>query len=705
MSVDSYVIPIHTRDKSYSAEWYIPGVTKPIKNADFIGIDSETEEIQKGSPIIPVLATVCDDNAGVIHIVHVAYWGDYFRELDENNPGSKWIFHNAPFDIFVLGDPRTDCRYLLKKLLDKEIIDTQVKFILHTMAHGTFVGLSSLDYACLTMLRIKVDKDKNIRLTFKLMDGDKYWMPSTEHLVYACLDTAYTCQLYKMLNREYPTEFICLYGKLVLYDISLRGMYVDSNERQRLYTKINDSIQLKLKELEYFNWRPGESSDKELQRRLEFMEQVFNITLPRTAGNKGTVARKKADGTIIRATPPKPPRIKTTDEALATIPNDYTFIKLYKEYKHLNKMLITYLSDNTVQEDGTIIYDRIGRDGRVHPTYRDMVKTGRTSCSYPNLQNVPRKEGLRGIYKAPEGKLLFACDYSQAELCALAQTCYTRYNFSVMLDVINSGVDLHVWLGQKIFKLFERATDEDWEKLPADDSEGVRGKAWYRQIAKALNFGKPGGLSAKTFVTYARNYGVDITIEEAEELLDLWVTSFPEMKYHLSPLEGGTREVKISSTEKKIEKAYIASTITNRIKTKSGYCAACNYPFQGLVADGIKLAMWYLWLEGFEMVNMVHDELLFELEENDPKLQEKIKRIKELMLFGMRIVLPNVTGLKCEGTLMRRWRKEAKEIIHPVLKETLIWEDAVEFGWVVDKKLKIPESQLQLNKPPKAKVY
>lgn len=75
------------------------------------------------------------------------------------------------------------------------------------------------------------------------------------------------------------------------------------------------------------------------------------------------------------------------------------------------------------------------------------------------------------------------------------------------------------------------------------------------------------------------------------------------------------------------------------------------------------------------MVNFIHDEVIFELDESDPNLHQTIAEIKQIMLEGMRMVLPNVTGLKCEGSLMRRWHKEAEEEIDPIDNLTLIYDD------------------------------
>ncbi len=689
----------------YEVQWWVPGMPI-IREARILGVDTETVYIIKGDKIKPVVAQICDHDRRIIQVVHHVYFEHYFYELYLNNPDALWIFHNAPFDINVIGDPRIDIPWMLTLLKDNRVIDTMIRFKLHELRKGTFVGSSSLDFAAMKLLKVKVDKREDIRFTFRQVDDDgNPWVPTWDHITYAAIDAAITCQLYEEMSGTYPTEEVSLFGDIALEDISNTGLLVDHEVRERLLKEHEDKAAAALHRLRDIHWTPGEGSQALMQEALANLERIYDVTLPRTSGSKKKPAYTDKDGKFHEEVPAKPGLIQLTDEALEALPDGQPLITLYKEYAKLTKVISTYLKDNSVDPEGNILYDRIGTDGRVHPFFNGMVKTGRTSCSAPNIQNVPRDGGIRTIYKARPGYLLFACDYSQAELCALAQHCYTTQGYSKMLEVINAGEDLHAWLGNKIFLREPGNTPEDWEKLPNKDREDpqgnvLRGKKFYRQLSKALNFGKPGGLAAKTFLAYAKGYGVSLTLEEAESLLEFWVESFPEMEKHLQPTgDGSAKKVNKSTGEEETFTVYRAETITGRVRSKASYCSACNYPFQGLVADGAKWAMWYLWLEGFRMVNFIHDEVIFELKEDDPELHTKIDRIKQLMLFGMRRVLPDITGLKAEGSLSRSWRKEAEELLHPTYGHTLIWEDCVNSGWITDGELDIPEHELHIRNP------
>ena len=61
----------------------------------------------------------------------------------------------------------------------------------------------------------------------------------------------------------------------------------------------------------------------------------------------------------------------------------------------------------------------IKSDGRVHPRYTNILRTGRTSCNSPNIQQLPSREKtypLKLMYRAPEGAVLCATDFSFIEL-------------------------------------------------------------------------------------------------------------------------------------------------------------------------------------------------------------------------------------------------------------------------------------------------
>lgn len=100
------------------------------------------------------------------------------------------------------------------------------------------------------------------------------------------------------------------------------------------------------------------------------------------------------------------------------------------------------------------------------------------------------------------------------------------------------------------------------------------------------------------------------------------------------------------------------ATLTGRLRGHPAYCAARNTVFQGLAADGAKLALYRLYREGFRIVNFIHDEVLIELPENADHTV-LAGRVESIMVAEMREVVPDLPVL-CEYALMRRWYKGAK---------------------------------------------
>lgn len=101
-------------------------------------------------------------------------------------------------------------------------------------------------------------------------------------------------------------------------------------------------------------------------------------------------------------------------------------------------------------------------------------------------------------------------------------------------------------------------------------------------------------------------------------------------------------------------------TLTGRLRANASFCARCNTVFQGLAADGAKLALWELHRAGYRIVNFVHDEVLIEVAEDDD-LDEHVETIKRFMVDAMREVVPNVL-IQVEAVVTTCWSKKAEPV-------------------------------------------
>jgi DNA adenine methylase len=182
----------------------------------------------------------------------------------------------------------------------------------------------------------------------------------------------------------------------------------------------------------------------------------------------------------------------------------------------------------------------------VHPSYSVMVRTGRTSCSTPNVQQIPKDSAFRQSFVASPGHFLLAVDYSFIELCTFAATALHRYGSSDMANVIKAGIDPHahtaaMMLGVPADEFMRWKNNETFaEKVTVDGKDvlvSFKEKfAKARQQAKPVNFGVPGGLGVASLVAYAHStYKVDFTFEEAKERRELLTkTIYKELDEYLT---------------------------------------------------------------------------------------------------------------------------------------------------------------------------
>jgi DNA polymerase I-like protein with 3'-5' exonuclease and polymerase domains len=355
---------------------------------------------------------------------------------------------------------------------------------------------------------------------------------------------------------------------------------------------------------------------------------------------------------------------------------------------------------------------------RIHPKYSTLVRTGRTSCSGPNIQQLPREGGFREMVTASPGTVLLTVDFAAIELRTLASVCEKTFGFSRLAEVFRQRVDPHSYTAA----MFSGMELDHFLQLPKSLLKPLR------QKAKALNFGIPGGLGAKSLVSYAKHsYGVDLTVEEAEDFRQkLIAVVYPELELYLredaalilaenlqterklvdqyfpASVLGAAKNIVRGSVRKKDGEEYASTfvesvwnrlkglnrnselrfaiehrkagealfrklfwtpveTTTGRRRASVSFSQARNTPFQGLAADGAKLSLWRLYREGFRTVAFVHDEVVVELPEDSDHSAEA-EKVVQLMVSSMAEVMDSDIPVEVEFSLSRRWWKNAEEV-------------------------------------------
>lgn len=294
----------------------------------------------------------------------------------------------------------------------------------------------------------------------------------------------------------------------------------------------------------------------------------------------------------------------------------YEIAKLLAEYKRVTKDMGTFL--NPWLEKAV--------DGRLHPTFNvDTVRTGRTSCQDPNLQQVPRDKTLRTLFTARSGYVLFECDYSQVELRIAAHYADEHK----MKEIYNSNGDIH----HNTATIVTGKEDVDKEE---------------RRKAKAVNFGFLYGMTAKKFVEYAKaSYGVYVTETEATEIRNRYFSTYRDLnKWYSDQKRKCARDGGVYTLFGRF-RALPEIYSSNYMDKGAAERCSINTPVQSSASDILLSSMIEIdqTLPECYVVGTVHDSVLIEVPEN--KIEEYKQKIHDIMVhprlldfFGIKLSVP-----------------------------------------------------------------
>ena len=341
---------------------------------------------------------------------------------------------------------------------------------------------------------------------------------------------------------------------------------------------------------------------QQLETRVhDLAGQAFNLGSPKQLQE---VLYDKLELPILKKTPKGQP--STAEEVLQQLADKYEIPQLILEYRSLTKLKSTYTDKLPLMINN--------KTGRIHTSYHQAVAaTGRLSSADPNLQNIPVRtdEGrrIRKAFIAPEGMKIVAADYSQIELRIMAHLSQDPN----LLKAFKDDMDVHSATAAEVFG------------LSLDDVD-----AEHRRKAKAINFGLIYGMSA-----FGLARQLQIGRHEAQQYMDLYFERYPGVKHFMDVIR--TRAAEDGYVETLFGRRLYLPEInsTHAMRRQAAERTAINAPMQGTAADIIKKAMIDVdnWLEqsdfNVRMIMQVHDELVFEVPEN--QLERFIPEVEQRM--------------------------------------------------------------------------
>jgi DNA polymerase-1 len=358
---------------------------------------------------------------------------------------------------------------------------------------------------------------------------------------------------------------------------------------------------------------------EEIQKKLKLLEgEIFS-----EAGKQFNINSPKQLSEVLYVdlaiTPPKKKgsTFSTSADILEKLKGKSPIIDHILHFREYQKLLSTYV-DAIPKQINPIT-------NRVHSSFsQSTTATGRLASKDPNLQNIPirSEEGKKireGFRPEKDGWFYLSSDYSQIELKFLA-------HFSEdpnLLKAFNNGDDIHAFTASLVYSV---PIDEVTKQM--------------RSNAKAVNFGIIYGQSA-----FGLSEQIGITTKEAKAFIDTYFERYPNILKYLENCKKLVHEKKIAYTITGRQRPIIEIDNKNPFIRAAAERLSINTPLQGSAADLIKLAMIEIDkeitkrnLKGY-MILQIHDELLFEVPEDEIEIFKSFVKEKMENVFDLKVPL------------------------------------------------------------------
>ena len=582
-----------------------------------VAIDTETTGIDTMTAKIVGLSVAYDSCHGAyIPLHHIGASTDLFGgatnipdQLDEKivfkklmpilqNPNIVKIGHNMKYDLHILANSGLDISQI------KNIDDTMLlSYILHGTLHGhgldelaeKYLGHENIHFASLFSPETP-DANRNFA-TLEIAHATPY----------AAEDATVCFALYDLMRPELDkNKKLCdLYEKCdrpllpVLVMMERNGVLVNRDGLKNLSSVFHTQLE-------------------------NLQNEIWTL-----AGHEFNIASPKQLGVVLfdelKLTPNK--KRSTDAETLNELIDEHPIIDNILSWRSIAKLAGTYAD---------ALPKQIGSDGRIHTTYlQTSTNTGRLSSRDPNLQNIPAKTDLgaeiRRCFVAPSGRVLISVDYSQIQLRLLADVA----GVATFRETFNAGADIHEQTARKIFNIAPDA--------PVTKSQ--------RRAAKTVNFSIIYGISS-----FGLAAQLGVSRDAAKQIIDAYMSGLPEVKKYIDETKQFATKNACVYTPwgRRIELPEIKNSRLKQYALR----AAVNAPIQGFEADLMRLAMVEIARDivapnpdKIKMILQVHDEIIFECDEN--MANEFAKQIREKMENICKISVP----LVAESSIGTKWDK------------------------------------------------
>jgi len=336
-----------------------------------------------------------------------------------------------------------------------------------------------------------------------------------------------------------------------------------------LYDKLEMPMMHLLTEMELKGWHVDKEALNELDARIqgdldstrEGLERLFGLKRPTAGGDVADIL--EAAGIVLPATDTG--RRSVDKDLLKSIDHPMAVPLLHFRYWH--KRQSTWLKAMREGQD---------EEGYIHATFNQSPRSGRLSCSAPNLQNYPPV--VRCCLGPDPGHHLLAADWSQYELRILARAS----DDPTLVAEFVEGIDIH-------------ARNQADLELPS------------RTVAKNTIYGISYGQGPKDLAEK-----IERSIGESQQFIKSIFRKYKRLRPWMRELLAECRRTGYSETLMGRKRYLPEAQLPDWDARGHAERAAVNHVIQGTAADLMKLGQIYLTPllkeHGARVVAQIHDE-------------------------------------------------------------------------------------------------
>lgn len=431
------------------------------------------------------------------------------------------VAHNLKYEAEMcrvhdipLKDP-SDCTMLMHHLLDennKHDLDTLTLVYTDMGEYWSELEKYKKEY----MKNNKVKKD----------DFSYDMLPRRVLMEYNAKDCDATLRIYKIFKDRIKQEGlhplysnnVLPYLKEVILDMELRGVYCNRKKLKYLLDKYTAKEQEKLDAVanlssvkEYEEIRKQREIDKIVEKHKK--SKILKNRFPDVEDYIEKSLKYDSYRFKLRSTPqlrellftiPDRKPIKLTDKKAISV-DEEVLLQLAEQgesiaqsiidYRKISKFVSTYIRST---------YQKTVRDSVIHASYQQhMTVSGRLSCKYPNMQNIPRDaKDFKECIVARPGYIFVKADLAQAEF-----RCWAHYSADEdMIADIESGLDIHRRTASEVFGVSE-------EEVTSEQRNAAKGCVF------GLMYGRGPGAVAEQY---------EIPVDSAEEIKRTFFGKYPK---------------------------------------------------------------------------------------------------------------------------------------------------------------------------------